>query len=364
MQFRDVAGNVARAEADVPGADGTMRAANSSPVGSIPISVPNLPAPAAPNGTARESRDDSPPPPVAPTRIADTPGGSAPNPSQGGPAGSGGLARPPAPSAALRTDGGVGSAAPPTAADTQVVATSERHPSPAAAPPAAPATPQGPRGLPQVQLVNEREVSLEYELSRVGPSGIGKVKLYLTRDKGANWEEFAEDDNAPASTAGGKYQRTLELPDGDGLYGLILVVRNRAGIGRAVPKAGDPPEMLIEVDRTLPTAQLYSPVADPQHRDALLLSWTAQDKNLPATPVTLEWAPQPDGKWQPIARGLPATGKHSWAVPSGTPVRVYLRLRVCDSAGNEAVAITPEPQLVDLTEPEGRLLTVRPARKP
>jgi hypothetical protein len=215
-----------------------------------------------------------------------------------------------------------------------------------------------------VQLVNEREVSLEYELSRVGPSGIGTVALYLTRDRGAHWEHFAWDPDAAAATAGGKYQRTLTLPEGDGVYGLILVVRNRAGIGRAVPKAGDAPDMLIEVDMTPPLAELRMPVADPQRRDALLLQWTAQDRNLPAQPVSLEWAKDREGPWEVIAGNLPPVGKHSWVVPPGTPVRVYLRLRAHDGAGNEAVAITREPQLVDLTEPEGRLLTVRPAHKP
>jgi hypothetical protein len=51
-------------------------------------------------------------------------------------------------------------------------------------------------------------------------------------------------------------------------------------------------------------------------------------------------------------------------VPHNIPVSVYLRLRVRDEAGNEGVAMTGEPQLVDLSEPEGHLLTatVKPRR--
>ena len=40
------------------------------------------------------------------------------------------------------------------------------------------------------------------------------------------------------------------------------------------------------------------------------------------------------------------------------PVQVYMRLRVRDLAGNESVAVTADPQLVDLSEPEGKLLNV------
>ena len=38
-----------------------------------------------------------------------------------------------------------------------------------------------------------------------------------------------------------------------------------------------------------------------------------------------------------IGANLPNTGRHSWQVPAGVPVEVYLRLRVRDNAGNEAV---------------------------
>jgi hypothetical protein len=39
-------------------------------------------------------------------------------------------------------------------------------------------------------------------------------------------------------------------------------------------------------------------------------------------------------------------------VPEDTPPKVYLRLSVRDTAGNVAVAQTPQPVLIDLTEPE------------
>ena len=62
---------------------------------------------------------------------------------------------------------------------------------------------------------------------------------------------------------------------------------------------------------------------------------------------------------------LTITKSNTWKVPEKMPVSVYLRLRVRDLAGNESLAVTPEPQLVDLNEPEGRLLNVSvPQRKP
>lgn len=65
-----------------------------------------------------------------------------------------------------------------------------------------------------------------------------------------------------------------------------------------------------------------------------------------------------EGPWHPIAVNLPNTGRHSWQLPDQLPVQVYLRIRARDCAGNEGIATTPEPQLVDLSQPEGRLITV------
>jgi hypothetical protein len=206
-------------------------------------------------------------------------------------------------------------------------------------------------------MVNNPAVVLEYQLDKVGPSGIGSVDLWMTQTDGQTWTRWAEDPEVKGLTSGGKYQRTVELP-GEGVYGFRLVVKSRAGRGRPAPSSGDPPEIRIEVDTTQPVAQLFEPIPDPKQRDALLLRWTAKDRNLSAKPITLEYAARPDGEWHEIVKDLPNTPEgYSWQVPPNIPVSVYLRLRVRDEAGNEGVAVTSEPQLVDLSEPEGHLLT-------
>ena len=97
---------------------------------------------------------------------------------------------------------------------------------------------------------------------------------------------------------------------------------------------------------------------DPQRGNSLILNWLAKDTNLTTHPITLEWSERREGPWHVIATNLPNTGRHSWVLPDQLPVQVYLRIKARDSAGNEGVATTPEPQLVDLSEPEGRLLNV------
>ena len=63
--------------------------------------------------------------------------------------------------------------------------------------------------------------------------------------------------------------------------------------------------------------------------------------------------PGQDGPWNFIgAPELPNTGKFTWRPGPTVPPNIYLRLTVRDTAGNKAVAQTPDAQLIDLSVPE------------
>ena len=219
-----------------------------------------------------------------------------------------------------------------------------------------------PRGMPQLQLVNDPEIVLEFEVSKVGPSGLKSIEVWVTRDGGASWTSYAEEESPSQITSGGKYERRLKLPE-DGVYGISLVVKSKAGLGRPAPRAGEIPEMLVELDTVPPEGTLLPPVPDAQKPNTLILGWTANDRNLGKTPITLEWADAPSGSWQPIAANLPNTGQYSWKLPATIPSHVYLKMTICDAAGNVGVAVTDRPQLVDVSEPQRRLIRVTPLNK-
>jgi hypothetical protein len=210
------------------------------------------------------------------------------------------------------------------------------------------------RELPQPQLVSSRQISLDYEIKKIGPSGVGKVELWITSDDGKTWKRFAEDPQL-------KSPMTVELP-GEGVFGLRLLIQSQAGLGKPPPIAGDPPEMRVEVDTTRPEVTLYAPEPDPNRQNVLILSWLASDRNLAPNPVAIEYTENPDQPWQVIAKELPNTGRYSWTLPAGIQAQVYLRISVRDQAGNVGVAETKRPELVDLSVPEGRLLGVNRQR--
>jgi hypothetical protein len=356
VEMKDLAGNVSFAQAEVPGPGGVTAASFKANSGESPVSA--NPPPPAPIETMSSEVKTAPKPEVK----ADSPPPTDPFPSST----SNAIVNPPSTpmSAPASSPAPPPVTVPPAAAprepEAKVVARSDAAPTPRPPMAAAASMESTHNGLPIIsRLVSSpRDVVLQYKLNKVGPSGIGSVELYLTDNDGHTWQRYAEDTAVSQLTAGGIYQRTIDLPDSDGVYGFRIVIKSRAGRGRPAPVAGEAPEMRIEVDTTKPEALLLEPRPDPKKRDALIIQWRVKDRNLDDHPITLEYADQPDGKWETIVANHPDTPSgYSWQVPQGK-VSVYLRLRVRDKAGNEAVAVTSEPQLVDLSEPEGQLIDV------
>jgi hypothetical protein len=234
--------------------------------------------------------------------------------------------------------------------------------------------------LPPLQIVNRKQATLDFDVTRVGPSGVGGVDLYVTTDEGETWEKSQADHKlelplpAPAGKPGSV---TVTLPKDGVIYGFSLVVKSRAGLGKSPPRPGDVPQVRLELDTTQPEAELYAPQADSKRPDCLVLTWKASDRNLAAKPISIEWAERPDGPWSFIGdldrppTGSPDldrveltnSGRFVWQIAEKTPPKVYLRLSVRDTAGNVAVAVTPQPVLIDLMTPEVGSVRVRTRAK-
>jgi hypothetical protein len=193
-----------------------------------------------------------------------------------------------------------------------------------------------------LHLINTSKASVEYRIEQVGPSGLGKVEIWMTPDKGQSWHRLLEHiaKKSPAD---------IELP-GDGVYGIRVVVANGNGFGGKAPLKGDAPHYTIEVDTTAPFVQLRS--ADVLPSAGLVeLRWNATDKNLGSEPVSLFYRTSADGPWQVIAKGIKNDGAYRWAFPRDGAAQIFFKIEVTDRAGNTAQAATGQPVLIDMTEP-------------
>ncbi len=220
----------------------------------------------------------------------------------------------------------------------------------AATPSPAPA-PKEDATSPRTILVNKRDFQIGYRVDDVGPSGVGKVDLFITQDGGRKWYHYGADPDNQSPFR-------VTVPE-DGLYGFELRVKNGAGIGDDPPRPGDKPSIVVTVDTTQPTAQFMPPqVGRGASRNKVLLRWTASDTNLAAAPVLLEYAAEPAGPWQKIGDWQANSGRYIWALERGLPGKVYLRLTVKDEAGNVAQVPAAEPLLIDFVRPTARIVDV------
>ncbi|MBN2578052.1 MAG: hypothetical protein JXB10_03595 [Pirellulales bacterium] len=205
----------------------------------------------------------------------------------------------------------------------------------------------------RVRMVNTRLFELDYDVEAVGPSGIGRVELWGTRNGGRTWQSFGVDNDTRSPLS-------VDV-DGEGLYGFRIVLTNGVGLSTGPPQTGELPAVWIGVDTTKPIARLLGAELGAGTNDGkLIITWKAEDTMPAARPITLSFSPQPGGPWTPIAAGLENTGRYAWILDSRLPPQVYLRLEVRDEAGNLTVVDHPDPVPLDRSRPTAKILDVRP----
>ncbi len=202
-----------------------------------------------------------------------------------------------------------------------------------------------------LMVVSSTRVFLEYRIEQTGASGVGRVEVWCTRDKGQSWQRLSEDRDR-------KSPAEVQLP-GDGVYGLTLVVSNGLGFGARPPVPGDAPDWWIEVDTTQPTAQITTVRMSNEDGPAVHIGWTSQDRNLGSGPVDLSYATNRNGPWLPIAKGLKGAGQYRWMPPLDIGKHAFLRLAVHDLAGNSTITETTQPvALDDLSRPRAVMIGI------
>jgi hypothetical protein len=222
-----------------------------------------------------------------------------------------------------------------------------------------------------VRIVRSREVRIDFTVGKVGPSGLGNAIIYVTLDQGRSWKAMPGEVPISLPPGGDSHgpevsgSVSVQLPAEGIIYGFIVAVKSKAGLALPPPKPGDPPQALVEWDKTPPTGQLFKPQPDPSQSNTLVLAWEVKDRNLAEKPITLEWAEHKDGSWTPISEApLSNTpSQYSWHLPDRLPPRVYLRLTMRDQAGNESRAQTDTPVLIDLSVPQTRITGIAPASR-
>ncbi|QDV50538.1 hypothetical protein [Gimesia fumaroli] len=206
------------------------------------------------------------------------------------------------------------------------------------------------------QVLNGTQFQIGFQVDEVGPSGIGAIELYITEDNGQKWYKYGEDEDK-------KSPFHVEVPH-DGIYGFALRVRSGVGLADALPKPGEKPDVVIVVDRTAPAIKLH-PIKQGLGGEAnkVTITWAMSDQNPAEKSIAINYSTQPNGPWEPIVDWQEDTGRFTWSVGPGNPSKFYLQVVARDSAGNISKEVTPDPIILDLTKPSGRIVDVEVLNK-
>jgi hypothetical protein len=213
-------------------------------------------------------------------------------------------------------------------------------------------TAQPEQPTPNIQLVNDTRLFLDYSVESQGNGGVGKVDIWATRDRGHSWFFLCTDakKQSPAE---------IRLPD-EGLFGIKLVVANLRGYGAEPPRQGDQADWWIEVDKSAPKIKLTDLQSGSREDNyAVHIRWTAEDRNLADEPIELYYAASREGPWHPIAKGLRNDGHYRWNAPGEAGREAFIRVVARDKAGNAALSEITKPwPLDDGTRPQAIIRAV------
>jgi hypothetical protein len=203
---------------------------------------------------------------------------------------------------------------------------------------------------PVVQMVNSHNLTIDFDVKGIGPSGLGGVDLWYTRN-GQIWHKYP----GPAQTKGPFVVEVAE----DGLVGFTVVANNGVGLGKNPPLPGDPPQIWVEVDTVKPEVHLLNTQAGVDEAGrTLTLRWAATDKNLVPRPITLSYAEQAGGPWTPFATNLDNTGSYTWHMAASMPAQVLVRVEATDRIGNVGSDQSNMPTPLDLARPDANITHV------
>lgn len=202
-------------------------------------------------------------------------------------------------------------------------------------------------------MVNHKRFQLNFKVDEVGPSDISRIEVWYTRNGGQTWNKYPQDaEKLPPCI--------LEVPE-EGRYGFTLVARSGVDLGEPTPRQGDLPHIWVEVDETKPQLKLLSAeVGRGVDQGTMTFVWTAADRFLGPTPITISYATTVEGPWTPTgAEPLANTGRFVWKMPEmGLPFQFFAKLECVDQAGNKSAVFTNSAVKVDLATPKARVIGV------
>ena len=203
------------------------------------------------------------------------------------------------------------------------------------------------------QIISTKRFRLNYDINAIDPSGVGRVDLYITQDKGRSWKLWGQDPDNQSPFP-------VEVQD-QGLYGFRVVIHSKDGLAGTGPSSGDDADMWVRIDTQTPLAQITSvPYGRGNEAGRLVINYRVADDFLTMRPVRLSYSRSPQGPWTIIEDNLRNEGRYLWKVDRTVADRIFLKIDAMDQAGNVGTHRLSQSVDVSGLVPRGTIHGVEP----
>ncbi len=191
-----------------------------------------------------------------------------------------------------------------------------------------------PTSLGMLRLTNNKRISFHLDSSEAASPAVANLEIWGTTDM-RNWKKYQAEARSPSSLA-------VVVKD-EGLYGFTMIARGKDEPATDHPPAGEPPQVWVAVDLTRPVVKMLAAEvnAHPQ-TPALIVRWSAKDRNFGPQPITVLYAESLEGPWRPLAANLENSGRYEGAPPPYLGDNLYVRVQAADLMGNVSMSQTTE----------------------
>lgn len=211
------------------------------------------------------------------------------------------------------------------------------------------------RWIDQALHSSSKAFSLDYAIENDPGAPVASVELWGTTDEGRTWDRWGVDSDRESP-----FDIEVET---EGLFGFRMVIVGANGLASRRPLPGDAADSWINVDTTLPRAQLLSALnGKGPDAGSLVIEFQALDDHFTERPISLFYSETPKGPWLPITQGARNNGRFVWPSDPNLPEKVYLRLEAVDAAGNIGAHQLEMPVDVAGAAPRGRIQGFRPLK--
>lgn len=189
-----------------------------------------------------------------------------------------------------------------------------------------------PINLGMLRLTNSKRITFHYEADDVAVASATDLEIWGTIDM-RNWKKYETAARSPSSLA-------VEVKD-EGLYGFTMIARGKDDSAKNSPPVGEPPQVWVAVDLTKPFVQMLDAELNAQEAaSAMIVRWSAKDRNFGPQPITVLYAERAEGPWRPLAANLENSGRYEGPLPPHLAGNVYVRVQAADLMGNVGVSQT------------------------